>query len=172
MTTWGDSDDFRHFLPRVLELMAGDADSFDADLVLPKLAYGGWGSWPAGEKAAVEAFLMLRWNIGLTQAPRFSLDDEEPEFDAEPWLSGISGTGLDTAPFVDAWQRLGTTNTVGHIAAFLEQNPQLLSEGRLDSAVWANPDRGLECGEQLRKWLSGCMDNPEFREELAAWYQR
>ena len=52
------------------------------------------------------------------------------------------------------------------------QNPQLLSEGRLDSAVWANPDRGLECGEQLRKWLSGCMDNPEFREELAAWYQR
>src|SRR5215213_8574195 len=45
MTTWGDEDDFRHFLPRVLELaVSNDSLSFvDTELMLSKLAYASWG---------------------------------------------------------------------------------------------------------------------------------
>ena len=70
MTTWGDEHDFRHFLPRVLELTVDEADSFvEIEIILGKLAYADWARWPAGERTAIEAFLSRRRNLGLTQDP-------------------------------------------------------------------------------------------------------
>lgn len=172
MTTWGDADDFRHFLPRLLELMVSDPDSslyFDPRYLLPKLAYADWGSWPPKEQAAVKSFLLLRWEVGLTQPPRFSSEHRELEFDADEWLSGVGLTGLDPAPYVDTWQRLGTANTMAHIAAYLDSNPYLLTQGICGPG--RNADPAGRFGEQMRVWLNACMDNPEFQEQLSAYYQ-
>lgn len=67
MSTWGGVDDFKHFLPRIFELMAiGDRDGvlgceylpgFDLGVVASKLEYAGWRTWPATEKLAVRQYL-------------------------------------------------------------------------------------------------------------------
>ncbi|MBY0373940.1 MAG: hypothetical protein K2Q23_08085 [Bryobacteraceae bacterium] len=60
MTTVGDVDDFRHFLPRILELVA--ELPVDPEVVLSKLTYAKWTEWPAGEIEAVRAYLAELWN--------------------------------------------------------------------------------------------------------------
>ncbi|RAQ98463.1 hypothetical protein [Thermogemmatispora tikiterensis] len=64
MTTWGEVTDFKHFLPRWLELvLRGQDDGFALELgqLAHKLAYGQWRSWPRAEQEAVEAALLLAW---------------------------------------------------------------------------------------------------------------
>jgi hypothetical protein len=172
MTTWGDTDDFRHFLPRLLELMVSDPDGtyLDPRYLLPKLAYADWGSWPVKEQAAVESFLLRRWEVGLTQPPRYSSDHRELEFDADEWISGLQLTGLDPAPYIDAWRRLGTAATMGHVAAYLDSNPYLLTRGTSGPGRHTGTPAG-RFAEQMRTWLSACMDDPDFQQQLAAWYQ-
>ncbi len=59
MTTFGDVDDFKHFIPRLLELClpVDAAWPFEPDVVLEKLAYAEWKSWPRPESEAVRAFV-------------------------------------------------------------------------------------------------------------------
>lgn len=171
MATWGDEDDFRHFLPRVLELAASDHYLLvDIELILGKLSYAGWWEWPAAERHAIESFLSLRWNAGLGEDPPYTWPGSPALFEADSWLCGIAQARLDTAPFVEAWRRRGAVNTLGHVAAFLDSNPRLLADGTLGNAFW---EAGAEeCAAQMRTWLSACLDDPEFQTALAAWYQQ
>src|SRR5215472_3730060 len=63
--TWGDTNDFRHFLPRVFELLifAKDYTFTDREIVLSKLYHGEWRNWPAEEQKAVQEFLVELWRI-------------------------------------------------------------------------------------------------------------
>jgi hypothetical protein len=168
MTTWGNAQDFRHFLPRILELMvSGDPDWWvDTEIVLGKLAYGEWGTWPTQEQAAVRSFLRLRWTEGL------SLAEGGSDFDADTWLCAVASAGDDLAPYIEFWRGLGATKTIGHVASFLRSNPDLLTAGELGNAFW-DPGRSqtTACAEEMRSWLSVCLDDPEFQAALAAQYQ-
>lgn len=62
MTTWGDTSDFKHFLPRMLELMAQTDFAADTALVLRKLQYANWHQWPADELNGITNFLMSWWS--------------------------------------------------------------------------------------------------------------
>ena len=56
ITTWGTIDDFKHFIPRLLELMAQkyfglvEVDPF---WILTKLCFAAWRQWPNSEQIAV-----------------------------------------------------------------------------------------------------------------------
>lgn len=60
MTTWGEALDFKHFLPRILELASTPEGTewpgFDLEVLAGKLERAGWKSWPPEERAAV-----IRW---------------------------------------------------------------------------------------------------------------
>ncbi len=54
MTTWGDVDDFKHFLPRLFEIVvAGERALFGLFEIVVKLQYADWPQWPEPEKEAV-----------------------------------------------------------------------------------------------------------------------
>jgi hypothetical protein len=57
MTTWGDVEDFKHFLPRIFELKAIDAVWTDTFVVLGKLEYASWRSWRKDEQDVVYEFM-------------------------------------------------------------------------------------------------------------------
>lgn len=61
MTTWGDTEDFKHYLPRILELMATTDFAVDTFVVLGKLEYGQWQTWPEEERKAITNFIWAWW---------------------------------------------------------------------------------------------------------------
>lgn len=61
MTTWGSTADFKHYLPRILELLATTDFIVDTFVVLGKLSYGRWRTWPVSEQAVIEKFLYSWW---------------------------------------------------------------------------------------------------------------
>jgi len=60
MTTWGDASDYKHFLPRILELATTPEGQvhlgFDLGVIARKVKMAGWDTWDAGERAAVLAY--------------------------------------------------------------------------------------------------------------------
>ncbi|CAN5712051.1 hypothetical protein BH09MYX1_BH09MYX1_02400 [soil metagenome] len=86
MTTFGDVDDYRHFLPRICELAVQPQSElgFDVELIGRKLSYGGWREWPEEESAAI-----LRWAaaIGRDDDLRTSAEEEETSRAPVPPLS-------------------------------------------------------------------------------------
>lgn len=66
MTTFGTVNDFKHFLPRILELTVRDRDFMvDCEVVYGKLPYASWREWPAMEQRTVEQFLWAMWRHEL-----------------------------------------------------------------------------------------------------------
>lgn len=59
MTTFGDLDDFKHFLPRLIELhiQAPFETPYGAYILFDKLAYARWLNWPENERSAVTAII-------------------------------------------------------------------------------------------------------------------
>ena len=52
-STWGMVDEFKHFLPRLLELTAMGALLTEGEIILGKLSQAGWQAWPADEQASL-----------------------------------------------------------------------------------------------------------------------
>lgn len=61
MTTWGDTTDFKHYLPRIFELLATTDFIVDTFVVLGKLEYGKWRTWTEKEQKSITDFLMAWW---------------------------------------------------------------------------------------------------------------
>lgn len=61
MTTWGDTDDFKHYLPRIFELLSTTDFIVDTFVVLGKLEYGKWRTWAENEQTVIEIFLYAWW---------------------------------------------------------------------------------------------------------------
>ncbi len=68
LTVWGNEVDFKHFLPRIMEITvtAGGSDWRrqdwiewpDTESIFERLAYGTWHEWPELEQQAVARFLL------------------------------------------------------------------------------------------------------------------
>lgn len=52
----GSVEDFKHYLPRVLELMAFDSEAFSPEILMHQLRATGVESWPANERLVVLNF--------------------------------------------------------------------------------------------------------------------
>ncbi len=67
MTTWGEVEDFKHFLPRLLELIATTGIAYNSGVVLGKLEYAKWHDWDQTEKDAIRSFLLAWWTEMATK---------------------------------------------------------------------------------------------------------
>jgi hypothetical protein len=65
LTTWGTLEDFKYFLPRLLELTDDDSLLCDAEITFGKLEYGGFPDWPTAEREAVTNFIIGAWREAM-----------------------------------------------------------------------------------------------------------
>lgn len=116
LTTFGDVDDFKHFLPRLLELLAREVEGadtlgYDEEILGGKLALANYASWPEAERAAVEAFLDALWAALLARFPTYPAADT---------LLGMLANRSDAPDAIDrylaAWRETRTRTALGHVA--------------------------------------------------------
>ncbi|WP_344580719.1 hypothetical protein [Nonomuraea roseoviolacea] len=113
-STWGGEADFRHYLPRLLELLiTEEMDGWFVGPILAGRAAAHWHDWPDDERDAVVAAVGLWWRETLGAYPR--------ELDA-PHLLEIIGREfrLDPAPYLAAWEEMaGEEAAARHVAALV-----------------------------------------------------
>ena len=73
MTTLGDEDDYRHFLPRIMELSLEPSPhlGFDHFVIGGKLDYAKWKTWPEDERAAIQKWTLALFRASLDGAYRW-----------------------------------------------------------------------------------------------------
>jgi hypothetical protein len=116
LSTMGDEVDFKHFLPRMLELYALSSDWLPAsDTVLfEKARAAGWAEWPAAERQAVEDFLRVLWRALLHDVPVAPSVSEV--------LRGLGALAVDPAPYLAEWHLDSSAPAVRRLAQFVNEH--------------------------------------------------
>lgn len=157
MSTWGDEDDYRHFLPRILELALTPEGArwpgMAAEHVCLDLAAARWSTWTAPERAAVTRFFEAAWATALRSGPGVSTWS----VDALP--SGLPWAFDDVSPFLEQWERDTSLAATVHLAATLHGmwwHAQLRPRSRSPAGV-----------SVIRRWLVA----PARRDALARAFE-
>jgi hypothetical protein len=129
MTTWGGTDDFRHFLRRIFELISADGGrSTVPEAVFGKLSYGQWETRPPDERQAITSFFeTLRSNV---------LDHFPHAFAAEASLRCIAQVANDMARYLGRW-RIAQSR-------MRSISPRLLKQSALVAPSWLVLGRYVE----------------------------
>ena len=125
MTTWGTEEDFKHFVPRLLDLYAWSTDAW---LLCDKLLYARWRSWAEPEQRAVEGYLLALWRERLAA-------DEAP-LPGDVLLETMVTLDLDLAPYdlrtrLEAWRSEGSRESVRSLARFVLDHPEWVRDRRV-----------------------------------------
>lgn len=162
MGTWGGVEEFKYFLPRMLELVAlGEGDFVRA--VLGRVE----DDWPAGEREAVRKFLQVWLREGLAEYPRAVSAGELVEI--------VAGMGLDLGFHLRQWER---TADVRHLAELAVRPPGLGAPH--DVTLWGwlgGPGLGnvlleaaVEEGGADAALLDAALEAHDFwRDQAARW---
>lgn len=136
MTTQGSADDFRYFLPRLLELTAEGLLPVEPWVILGKLVYAGWSAWPKEERQAVVAFART-----LAKREVTACDDElfRRGADLRSLLESLEHAGVDLAPVLEYWWTQHTAPAIKNLAALV------------NDVYFTNKSRRVQ--SQLHAWL-------------------
>lgn len=148
MTTFGTVHDFKHFLPRLLEIVAteGCIGAVDFELVCSKLDFGKWGDWDNGEQQAIRDYFHGLWRHVLETEIAKVL----PIWTMSQFLSGIAETREDIRPYLCDWISDSRPRPVHHLANFIvEELPGLMRPG----AKWGWSGDRPETVEQIVQWF-------------------
>jgi hypothetical protein len=151
---WGDLDDLKHFLPRILEIAVTDGFDFpDVEVVYGHLAYGSFATWPAAEQAAVRDLAMAHWRAALAGGVGLS--------HFEPVLTGIMLIEDDLGPYLSYWERSDDPVTRANLGVYEQEIRRILAGERDWNAYLAVDEPTGPFGaprpgpEQVVDWLAG-----------------
>ena len=110
MTTWGNVEDFKHYLPRIFELLSTTDFSVDTFVVLGKLEYGKWRTWNENEQEAVKDFLLAWWS---------DLIRTKSYFDKEAFIEIYKLTG-SVEEILERWTLKFSNNSFSNYVDFVQ----------------------------------------------------
>jgi hypothetical protein len=111
ISTWGDVRDFKHFLPRLLDLLA--FHNLNDSLLLAKFEYADWENWKKTEVEATEAYLRALWRFTLSDYP-------SPTITPYDFIFGAGRVLPDFAPYVDYWRNNLSQASLRHLAILIQ----------------------------------------------------
>jgi hypothetical protein len=160
--SWGSVDDFKHFLPRLLELIAQPAAGRSVTDVQPwpifaKLSYADWQRWPRREREALDRYFEALWRAILARP--VPAVDSYSEQTPNHWLFELAHAHTDLAPFLGQWESdladpdFGQTATA-HLARWVVCDAETLLES--NGLRWRHqqyPNLGAQADEAVA-WLA------------------
>lgn len=145
MSTVGGPNEYRHFLPRIVELALDDAPHPSAKpwMIAHKVTYPPCKDrWSEEEREAARAAFLAVWKRALTEEPMAR--------DAEKWLCGLAHLGRVTDA-LDLWRGSASPHALEHFAEFVTNHQQTLLDGH---------------GISVASWDAVA---PEIRNEIIDW---
>jgi hypothetical protein len=152
MTTWGDNRDFRHFLPRIMELVAQEDDlwiAVDKEIVFSKLTYGKWSTWPEREQEAIRAYFVALFNYILDRP--LSESELISTENLDLFLCAIGQAVDDLQLFLSRMSAAITEPSLYCVGSFVDANlPYLINKNRLFNVYWRDREPQMQ---QVIRWM-------------------
>lgn len=184
VSTWGEIEDFKHYLPRLLELLISEElDGVHAPVLMGWLGVH-WHAWPQDERDAVVSVIDEWWHQTLLHYPR--------DIDVMDMFE-IIGTNLelDLHGYLAVWESIGSEAAALHLTRLIQEYTQDALYGEVWSALlehWVGgpaPARVLEAAlsssnsHQTKQNLSQALalhrwrgNRPTDERELDAWWSQ
>lgn len=146
MTTVGGVEDYKHFLPRILELalLSTGQPGLEAEIIALRLNYGEWRYWPIQEQRAITAV----FEESFDAVKQRHIDEVE----AGGWLCGMAILGLPVSNMLDDWVASPHPNSGLQIASFVSHATAFIhATGKEDRAYWSYVDQMTI--QLLRRWI-------------------
>lgn len=147
ITTVGSAQDYRYFLPRILELAVAGTGSVGADppVIVSRLKMSQWENWPAAQRDAV---------LNLFEAAFLgSLEGEGHGWmEIENWLCGLASLDRPLEPFLRAWAEASSAEAGLQLSRFVQGDAKRLARGdSIASGFWDEVDIGIR--QRVSAWL-------------------
>ncbi len=144
ISTFGDIDDFKHFLPRILELFQDRTyDLIDDFLTFEKLNYAEWETWDEHEIEVIENYFLALWSKSVS-------DENCPDSFIENAFHLVSKyNGIEKA--LKIWENRCSKKSVGLIVEYILKNPhsRLRESDYYTFWNWASSETNLNRLEEL-----------------------
>ena len=138
--TWGDEEDFKHFLPRIFEILFELKEECDISTILGKLEVAKWNSWEYDEKIIVSVFLRKWW----IEATKENLNDSSEIFAA---IINYISTPLE---LLDEWTKINNERSFRNLVEFIyEESNRILIEEK----IWFSKIENRGFPMAYRNWL-------------------
>lgn len=147
MTTLGDVNDFKHFLPRILELLSVLPFDFDEWVTLDKLKYGNYETWPTSEKEVIRQFLFAFWQKLITEKS----DLIDALFDG--YFPAIANVYPDFKQLLAMWLEIENEQAWQRLAAFVCRNDRKILKQQV---LPGNNDLATQ-GQLFLEWLKDVL---------------
>lgn len=146
LSTWGNEDDFRCFLPRLFEIIIFEAVALTyPEILFGKLPYAKWRKWSLKEQTAIEDYFSALLN--------YQLDEVEPEdyTNIESYLCGIAIATENIAPYLRIWESKSSKLAEMHLQLFISQYQDKLDNNQLEKGFWGICPKQTEL---VTQWVS------------------
>lgn len=149
--TVGDALDFKHFLPRLLELVAWEEAEYSLVFLPETVSTGvsrhGYATWPQAEQQALRTFCLAWWQAVLATAPRqFFRRDER----VETILCAVSQFTEDVTPYLAAWRRTRSGTALTQLWVFIRYHLMDTNAERWMNPWWGGRERQWQ---QVEAWV-------------------
>jgi hypothetical protein len=148
LLVWGDLNCYKHFLPRIFELLLTASDwrkhTPTPEMVFLRFTYGEWRSWPDAEQAAVRTMLDAIWETILSNPPLGLY------IDVEQWLCCISQCEADLGPYLDRWMNDERLSSAWALSSLILGSTIAYTGKEHEPPVWD----GEESRERIQEWFN------------------
>jgi hypothetical protein len=156
ITTVGSGDDYRYFLPRILELAVEEPVWIGAEppVIAGRLKRADWEMWPADQR---DACLLV-----FQEAFRWAIQAHPNDADASDWLCGVATLNGPVGELLAAWRRSTSPNTALQLAAFAKANSGVVANDSIFGGFWDY------AGAAPRRAIAEWLVTRATREQLTA----
>jgi hypothetical protein len=159
LTTVGTVEDYKHFLPRILEQAVRRPDWMGTEpaIIAERLKMADWRSWPAKEQVAIRKVFHAAWM-------QLSAKDPASSGDASEWLCGIAVLGDDLSQLLANWLSQPSPNAIIQAASFAPTVAKFSTESPDDLAFWTYA--GREARDEVANWFYSVATRMTFLSAL------
>ncbi|MCZ2355977.1 MAG: hypothetical protein LC115_04690 [Bacteroidia bacterium] len=142
--TWGDENDYRFYLPRILELTAELKTPYDIWTLYSRLEDANWKSWDVEEQTAINDFTIELWNNLLTD------NSEKAEWEFKDYFHSIAYFYPDFSEIIKVWETNDSFASIKHLTNYIfEERQHLFGNNYIDSI-----EKNTKNIEQFKTWLT------------------
>ncbi|WP_153798439.1 hypothetical protein [Foetidibacter luteolus] len=113
ISTWGDTNDLKHFLPRLFELTALLDTPYDIWILYQKLQDGNFQKWDTEDQNAINEFSLALWGNLLSD------NSEKAEWEFDDYFATIAHFYPSFNDLTDLWMINNSFSAIKHLSNYI-----------------------------------------------------